>query len=41
MPVKISKQFREIEQRIICELAWKRNSPVIPILEMLRNQEPE
>jgi len=41
MPVKISKQFREIEQRIICELAWKRNSPVIPILEMLRNQDPE
>ena len=38
MPIKISKQFREIEQRIISELAWKRNSPVIRILELLRQQ---
>ena len=40
MPAKISKQFREIEQRIVCDLAWKRRSPVIRVLEMLR-QEPE
>lgn len=39
MPHKIQSQFREIEIRIICELAWKRGSSVIKILDYMKKQE--
>ena len=38
MPFKIQTQFREIEIRIICELAWKRGSSVIKILDYMKKQ---
>lgn len=38
MPHKIQSQFREIEVRIICELAWKRGSSVIKILDYMKKQ---
>lgn len=38
MPYKIQTHFREIEIRIICELAWKRGSSVIRILDYMKNQ---
>ena len=41
MPSKIQNQFREIEIRIICELAWKRGSSVIKILEFMKKQKEE
>lgn len=41
MPVKINNQFREIEIRIICELAWKRGSSVIKIINYMKNQTLE
>ena len=37
MPYKIQTHFREIEIRIICELAWKRGSSVIRILDYMKN----
>jgi len=39
MPTKLNNQFREIEIRIICELAWKRGSSVIKILDYMRKQQ--
>jgi len=39
MPTKLNNQFREIEIRIICELAWKKGSSVIKILEYMRRQQ--
>ena len=38
MPEKIQRQFKEIEVRIICELAWKRGSSVIKILDYMKKQ---
>jgi len=38
MPSKLNNQFREIEIRIICELAWKRGSSVIKILDYMKKQ---
>ena len=35
MPSKINNHFREIEIRIVCQLAWKRGSSVVKILEFM------
>ena len=37
MPIKICEQFREIELRIISELAWKKESRVIEVLDILKS----
>jgi hypothetical protein len=36
MPSKINNHFREIEIRIISELAWMRGSSVIKILDFMK-----
>lgn len=38
IPSKLNSQFREIEIRIICELAWKRGSSVIKILNHMKKE---
>jgi hypothetical protein len=38
IPLKLNNQFREIEIRIICELAWKRGSSVIKIIDYMKKQ---
>lgn len=37
MPIKICEQFREIELRIVSELAWKKGSRVIEVLDILKH----
>ena len=37
MPIKICEQFREIELRIISELAWQKGSRVIEVLDVLKD----
>lgn len=37
MPIKICEQFREIELRIVSELAWKKGSRVIEVLDVLKH----
>ena len=36
MPQKMNNQFREIEIRIICELAWKKGSSVNKIVDYMK-----
>jgi hypothetical protein len=38
IPSKLNNQFREIEIRIISELAWKSGSSVIKILDYMKKQ---
>lgn len=38
IPSKLNNQFREIEIRIISELAWKRGSSVIKILNHMKKE---
>jgi hypothetical protein len=38
MPIKLNNQFREIEIRIVCELAWKKGSSVLKMVEYFKKQ---
>ena len=38
MPGKMNCHFREIEIRIVCELAWKRGSSVVKVLDYMKKQ---
>ena len=38
MPAKMNCHFREIEIRIVCELAWKRGSSVVKVLDYMKKQ---
>jgi len=38
MPQRMICHFREIEIRIVCELAWKRGSSVVKVLDYMKKQ---
>lgn len=38
LPSNLNQQFREIEIRIISELAWEKGSSVIKIIESMKEQ---
>lgn len=38
LPSNLNQQFREIEIRIISELAWEKDSSVIKMIESLKEQ---